>query len=96
MQVDEFSFDLKDEFEAGELYYQLPGNSAEYWFIEDLDSLIGEFTDCNLYRRVELTEEDEIFNVLKELQLKEQTENPGATLFDVMKAIAKSGKLQLT
>ena len=92
VQVKDFSFDLRDEFEHGELYCQLLGDSGEYRVIEELDSFVDEFSDHNVYRRVELTEEDELAEVIHSIIVDWNAISSNGTL---SKYLAKSGKLKL-
>lgn len=53
IKVTDSIFDLRPDFEAGELYVQLLGNSGEYAVIEEESTLIDEMNDDNVYRRTE-------------------------------------------
>jgi len=92
VHVNEFSCDLKKEFEAGELYYFLSAITHKYLKIDSEDDFINAFIDSNVFRRVELTEEDELIEVIKDLLDKwcaNESNNP------VPEYLAKSGKLKL-
>lgn len=59
VKVTESIFDLKDEFERGELHYTF---GDEEWFVfNDEPSLLDGFKEKNIYRRIEtpITERDE-------------------------------------
>lgn len=68
VKVEKFSFDLKTEFEAGELYYFLSAISDKYLKIDSEDDFINAFIDSNVYRRVELTESDYEKGMLEAMQ----------------------------
>lgn len=64
VKVEDSIWDLRPDFEAGELYVQLLGNSDEYRAIEEESTLIDEMRDDNVYRRIEtqITERDEFID----------------------------------
>ncbi len=92
VHVNEFSFDLKTEFEAGELYYFLSAISDKYLKIDSEEDFINAFIDSNVYRRVELTEEDKLEGVIENLLSKWHKEE---TNLSKVEYLAKSGKLKL-
>ena len=92
VHVNEFSFDLKKEFEAGELYYFLSAITHKYLKIDSEDDFINAFIDSNVFRRVELTEEDELACVIDRLLVEWFKTNPDMTEAEYL---AKSGKLNL-
>ncbi len=66
VKVDKFSFDLKKELESGELYCKTV--CEKFLTIEEVDSLVDEFANNNVYRRVELREEEELIDFFTEFE----------------------------
>jgi hypothetical protein len=90
VEVEGSIFDLKAEFEAGELYYERA--TGKYILIDKEIVFSRNFTRKNIYRRVELTEEEELTEVIHSIIVDCKTiSSKGA----IARRIAESGKLKL-
>lgn len=90
--VEDSIFDLKAEFEAGKLFYDCNG---EFSGVIDSEGLLMDcILDGKAYRRIEQTEEDELFEVLTNLD-ESWFEVESANYKTYPEYLAKSGKLKL-
>jgi hypothetical protein len=91
VKVEDSIFDLKAEYEANDLYYMEDGG---YLGIFDEHSLIHFLLNSSVYRRVEITEEDELAEVIQNIL------DDWNKCIDIMPVsfpeyLAKSGEIQL-
>lgn len=91
VKVTDSIFDLRDEFERGELHYDF---GDEDWFtFNDEDSLVAGFKESNVYRRIEtpMTEREAFIESVEKIGA-ELTEN-GDWSFACLAALIFDGKL---